>query len=108
MEFLQFICHEGIRLFAVLAFALAIGDVMTTLRALAQPGIVEANPVMKFLMDKLGSLWILARLLMTLAVVLFVILLADDTWSGFLLLLANAALLGWVVWHNAKLARIIP
>lgn len=47
---------------ALIAYALAqLADVLTTLRALRQGG-VEANPVVRWLMDALGHGWIVVKL----------------------------------------------
>lgn len=77
--------------YALIAYALAqLADVVTTLRFL-QRGGREANPVIAWLMDRLGRGWIVAKLAM----------------GGGAAWLAHDAGMVWLIWALAGLVALI-
>lgn len=98
--------HYLIRILMVLTFLLAMADVWSTNRALANGGR-EANPVMAFLMRLLGEKWVLARLSFALFTIFTVMsnTVARESWTGVLSFGLNVALLTWVVWNNVKVGN---
>jgi len=98
--------HQFIVALAFLSFALAMADVWSTQKALAQPNTKEANPLIAFFMRVLGPKWILARLLMALLVVAAALLRGDSLVSAAVLLF-NVALLGYVVYSNLKTGKVL-
>ena len=83
---------------ALLATA-QLADVVTTIQALKRGG-VEANPVVKFLMDKFGKGWVLVKLAVTAGAAY---LLWSLGMSEFILGLA--AITGLVAYHNTRVAK---
>ena len=82
---------------AMVCYVLAqLADVYTTERAL-RAGAREANPVVKWLMEKLGRGWIVAKLLIaSLALAIF---LHFDSLLGIWVAVVVTA---WVAWHNMR------
>ena len=86
---------------ALLAYALAqIADVITTRQALRRPGVVEGNPVVLALMDRLGGWWVVAKLALTGAAVA-VLWWADLPW----VILGVAVAVAVVAWGNTRRGR---
>lgn len=90
------------RSFLMLGYALAIGDCITTIGAIAT-GAHEGNPIIAFFMRLLNSKWVLVRLGFALAVVYFSVTGGAFTPLAMLLLAMSDAGLAWVVWHNWNL-----
>ncbi|QDP59469.1 MAG: hypothetical protein GOVbin4162_43 [Prokaryotic dsDNA virus sp.] len=82
-------------LFLIFAL-LQVADVRTTDKAILE-GAIEANPVVRWVMDKLGDRWWLVKLLPLAG---GVVLLAHQAWMALLVL---NVIFGFVVWHNYKL-----
>jgi len=84
---------------SLIAMALAqIADVITTLRALARPGVHEANPVIAWAMARFGRGWIVVKTAMAIGPSVW--FWVHDLWWPILLI---AALTGAVAWHNYKI-----
>jgi len=83
---------------ALLAAA-QLADVLTTVQALKRGG-VEANPVVKFLMDKFGKGWILVKLGITAGA-------AYLLWSLDMpeLMIGLSTITGFVAYRNTKVAK---
>jgi hypothetical protein len=91
-----------LRVLACLALILALGDVITTNRALSLAGVHEANPVMAFLQRVLGGKWIIARMLLP-VLCLYMAFKKDGSWSAIATLTFNDALIAYVVWNNWRI-----
>lgn len=78
-------------------YALAsIADVVTTERGLARGG-VEANPVIRWFMERLGRGWIVFKLVLSLAVAIYAVM------NGYVLVIfVLSGLTLWVAWHNTR------
>lgn len=55
------------RILAGAFLALAIADVVTTNRALAHTGVIEANPLVAWLQSSFGAVWFLPKLAVSIA-----------------------------------------
>ncbi len=75
---------------------LQVADVRTTDKALLN-GAIEANPVVRWVMGKLGDRWWLVKLLPLAG---GVVLLVHQAWVALLVL---NLIFGFVVWHNHRL-----
>ena len=85
---------------ALIAYALAqIADVLTTLRALRRGGI-EANPVIRWLMDRLGHGWIVVKLALAGGIAAWAWQ-AGAAWAVWLV----AAVTGLVALNNWRVTR---
>ena len=78
----------------VVFFLAQLADVLTTLYALGRGGAHEANPVVAFLMRKIGRGWIVTKLGVATAAALWLHHEGHDQWiwvasAGFFLLAAN-------------------
>lgn len=80
-------------LYAVVQFA----DVVTTLRALRK-GAREANPIIDWLMQKLGFGWVPVKLAGSMVALYYLVELGDWWW-----ILALNVLIGYVAYRNYKL-----
>lgn len=93
----------------VLLVVLQVADAWSTLKALKRPGNYEANPAMKWLMDKIG---VKEALLFTkvaaCSVVWLGVMSLDGQGHGQLatgLLVATCALYAWVIKNNLSLLK---
>ena len=83
---------------ALSAYVIAqIADVVTTIRAL-RTGHREANPVIRWAMDRTGRAWPLVKLGITGAAAALIV-----TQVGPLWLWPVTVLTGLVAWHNSRL-----
>lgn len=78
---------------------LQVGDVVTTNRVLARGGR-EANPIMAWVMARLGGYWWLSKVAIIL--LLGVALWQMPAYPATLILIGLNALYLWVIWHNAR------
>ena len=78
---------------------LAVLDVVTTLKALKNPKLKEANPLVRVMM-KHGKVWIVVKLAVTIGAMWWL-------QSAPLLLVPIAAVYTYVVYNNAKQAGMI-
>lgn len=76
--------------------ALSVADAITTYRALRRPGTREANPVMRWLFDRLG---IVPALVATKAAAVAAVWATMGVYSVWVLAGVNAAY-AFVVWRN--------
>lgn len=99
----MFTLHFALRVFALLALLGAVLDVFSTIAALRQPNVTEANPIQKWSMAVFGTAWVIPRLLLADAVIAAAVY-TGDTWGALALLAAAAALETYAVLNNGKLA----
>jgi hypothetical protein len=90
----------ALALFALLA-ALQLGDWWTSWRASGLPGAYEANPVMAWLIRKLGFHDAFALKLMAVALLGFALM--QMRWPGTAMLAVADAFYGFIAWHNWRL-----
>lgn len=90
---------EIIYVLFVLLVLLQAGDVYTTNRILANGGR-EANPVIAWVMGKLGRYWWLSKVAVMLPIALLVWL--SPGYHTLMALLFMVILYLWVVWHNSQ------
>jgi hypothetical protein len=91
----------AIRVLACFALPLSFGDVVTTNNALAKPGVIEANPLQRFLQRVLGQKWVIARFLFTMAS-LAAAFTSDGHWLAAVMLLLADALVAYAIWNNIR------
>jgi len=82
----------------VVYFALNIKDINLT-NKLIREGHTEANPIVRFLMDKLGRWWALIKLPS------FICMSLVAYHNAWWLLVGGVVLYAWVVWHNMKIDK---
>jgi len=85
---------------ALAMIALQVADVVTTIGALDRPGVREANPVIRWLMDRLGRAWWAPKIALA-AAVTYGLWAAD---AGVALALVGAVY-AVIVAQNYKLGR---
>lgn len=93
------------RLCACLAILATIGDGFTTVGALNQPGVTEANPIERELMSLFGTKWLIFRFLFTLASIWAALRFNDGTWRATVMLLPSTLFVLYAVWNNWRLWR---
>lgn len=85
---------------SIILILTALLDVITTVKVLKLPNTYEANPIIKWFMDKLGSGWILVKLGLTAAIGYYCFI------NGFTIALIAAGLItGYAVWNNWSILR---
>lgn len=85
-------------LMLILFVALQVGDVLTTNKALAT-GAKEANPIVKWLMDKIGDKWWVIKI--PIIAIMFGVIYTP----AWVILIPINILYIWVVWNNYKVGR---
>ncbi|MBR9837016.1 MAG: hypothetical protein GYB50_03875 [Rhodobacteraceae bacterium] len=76
--------------------AAAVADVITTVRGLERGG-VEANPVIRWFMERLGHGWIVFKLALTAAIAFYAVS------HGYVaVVFVLAVITGLVAWHNTR------
>ena len=88
----------------VIFIILQIGDIITTIKALKTHTNVESNPIIKFIMGKIG---IIPTLLLTKIIVIGILFSAMFFYPSTLLTILIGMLdilYCWVVWNNTKLS----
>lgn len=91
-------------LFVLLVILQAL-DAWSTLRALKRPGTIEANPVMRWLMDKIGDLEVMLVLKVAACVAIWFAVMGLPADLGALLLIVCALPYIWAIRGNLKLLK---
>lgn len=78
----------------------ALLDVITTVKVLKLPDTYEANPIIRWFMDKLGSGWIVVKLALTLAIGYYCFI------NAYMIALVIATLITlYAAWNNWSILR---